>query len=331
MRLLMMGTGPFAVPTFEALLDSDHEVIALVTRPSKPSSGRRKAPVNPMREVAVGRELPVLEPDSVNDTVAHAQLADLRADLFVVCDYGQILAEPTLALSRLGGINLHGSLLPKYRGAAPVNWAIYHGDAITGVTVIYMSVKLDAGPCLVRRETKIGEDETHIELEKRLSLLGVDAVHESLAMLDAWDGSSPIGTIQDKEQVTQAPRLRRDNGHVDWTRTATQISNQVRAFKPWPNTFSNWQRPGGEPMRLILDAVSVVRDADVLDADAPDAVTGPPGSVVHCDGKQLWISTGDGVLSLDRVQPAGKRAMAIDDFLRGHQVGVGDCFGPLPE
>lgn len=317
MRLLMMGTGPFAVPTFASLLDSDHEIVALVARPVPPPKGRVKLPLAPMRDLAVQRGVPVLEPGDINSEESRQTLAAFNFQLLVACDYGQLLSADTLAIPPLGGINLHGSLLPKYRGAAPINWAIYHGDAETGVTVLHMTARLDSGPCLVQRRTAIGLDEDAVQLERRLSQIGVDAVHEALGMIAQWDGQSPLGTPQDPTAATKARRLKKTDGEVDWTRSAGQIANQVRALKPWPGTFSTWRRPHGEAMRLILDHVSV----------APDmAPTGQPGDVVLADKSRVLVATGDSLLSLDRVQPAGKRAMSIDEFLRGHGVAVGDRF-----
>jgi len=317
MRLLMMGTGPFAVPTFASLLDSEHEVVALVARPVPPPKGRVKSQLAPMRDLAAQRGVRILEPDDINAEESRRALTALDFQLLVACDYGQILKADTLAISPLGGINLHASLLPKYRGAAPINWAIYHGDAETGVTVIHMTARLDSGPCLVQRRTPIGPDEDAVQLEQRLSQIGVDAVHEARGMIARWDGQSLLGAPQDPAAATKAPRLKKTDGDVDWTRSARQISNQVRALKPWPGTFSTWRRAQGEAMRLILDHASVAADTKR---------SGQPGDVVLSDKSRLLVATGDGLLSLDRVQPAGKRPMAIDEFLRGHAVAVGDRF-----
>ncbi len=319
MRLVMMGTGPFAVPTFESLLDSDHEVVALVTRPVEPARGRRKTPANPMRDVGQARNLAtIVAPHSIKDPDAIAQLKSFDADLFVVCDYGQILSAEALGQSRLGGINLHGSLLPKYRGAAPINWAIYHGEQTTGVTVIHMSPRLDAGPCLTVRQIDIALEDSAVEVEDKLSQLGVDAVLEAIDKLRDWDGETVLGQIQDRKLATKAPRLSKADGQVNWTRSAQQIKNQVRAFKPWPNTFTDLVREGCDPKRLILDQVSVVNDVP----EPQDS-----GTVVRCDPNTLWIATGDGVLSIEQLQPAGKRVMSIADFLRGHPVLESDRFG----
>jgi methionyl-tRNA formyltransferase len=313
-----MGTGPFAVPTFESLLESRHEVAALFTRPAGPVKAKQKPPPRPMYDVALQLcGLPIYEPESINSPEAHEALRALNADLFVVCDYGQILSAETLSLAALGGINLHASLLPRYRGAAPINWAIYHGEKETGITVIHMTPRLDAGPSLVQHAVPIGPADDAVEMEKRLSQLGVGAVREAIDMLVDWDGASPLGQSQDPGLATKAPRLKRTDGEVDWSRTADEIYDQIRALKPWPGTFTHWLRPGDEPMRLILDACTPL----------PSQSAASPGEVVLSDGQRLHIATGGGVLSLDRVQPAGKRVMEIAEFLRGHAVQVGHCFG----
>ena len=314
-----MGTGPFAVPTFESLLDSEHDVAVLVTRPQPKVRTRGKAPANPMRESAEAHGIEVLSPDDVNSEAAREQLAALRPDLFVVCDYGQILSKESLAIPRLGGINLHGSVLPKYRGAAPVHWAILSGDEESGVTVIHMTPKLDGGPALSVRTTPIEPDETTAELEPRLALLGVEAVQEAIGMLADWDCEASIGAPQDPSLATRAPRLKKADGEVDWSRTATEIYNRIRALKPWPGTFTHWQRPSGQAVRLILDQV------EVLDNETTDKVA--PGTVTVSDGQRLCIATGQAWLSIHRIQPAGKRVMEIADFLRGHPISAGDRFG----
>jgi len=324
MRLIMMGTGPFAVPTFRALLASDHVVPLLVTRPAHVVRTRGRAPRNPMREVAEQQGLEVFDPEDVNRPEARETLASQDADLLVVCDYGQILSKATLSVTRLGGINLHGSLLPKYRGAAPVQWALLCGEHETGVTVIHMTPRLDAGPCFVQRVTRIGDDETAAELEPRLAELGVEAVHAALALLAGWDGRSQLGTRQDPSLSTRAPRLSKADGDVDWSRSAAQIRNQVRALKPWPGTFTHWLPADAPPLRIILDHVSVEHGGG--EHRAGEHRAGEPGEVLQSDGR-LWIATGAGAVAVDRLQPAGKRVMDVTEFLRGHRVSVGDRFG----
>ena len=253
MRLIMFGTGPFAVPTFEALIQSPHEVVALFTRPIADSGKRRKTAENPTRDVAIGAGLSVFDPMNVNDPESVEQLLNFKADLFVVCDYGQILSRDCLAASKLGGINLHGSLLPKYRGAAPINWAIFQGEPVTGITIIHMTSKLDGGPCLIKAETEIGPQETAEQIEPRLAKLGVAPVLQAIDVLENWDGNSPIGQSQDPAQATRAPRLKKSDGKINWSRSAVEIVNQIRAFQPWPGTFTTWDNEKlKQPLRIII-------------------------------------------------------------------------------
>ncbi len=343
MRLAVLGTGPFAVPMFQSLLDSPHEVLGLVTRPTPPPRPREKLPPNPMRDVAGGHGLAVFAPESINSDEGQAVINTLAPELLAVCDYGQILSADVLGLVPLGGINLHASLLPKYRGAAPIHWALLNGEEETGVTVIHMTPRLDAGPVLAQRRTPIGSDETQAELETRLAVLGIEAVREAITMLDTWDRVSLIGQPQDASHATSALRLRKEHGAIDWSRSSEQIHNQVRALKPWPGTYTFWHRPGEEPLRLVIDRVSATAHGTSaaifgagLDVEAPpplghlprDPFEHGPGHVVLCDGKQLIVATGDGGLSILAVQPAGKKVMPIDQFLRGYHVRVGDRLGP---
>lgn len=345
MRLVVLGTGPFAVPMFQSLLRSPHEVAALITRPTPPPRPREKSPPNPMRDVAEARGLSVHAPQSINSDEGRRLIAELAPELLVVCDYGQILAADVLGLVPLGGINLHASLLPKYRGAAPIHWALLNGEAETGVSVIHMTPRLDGGPILAARATPIGSDETQPELEARLALLGIEPVHEAIERLARWDRETMIGVLQDARHATSALRLRKEHGAVDWTRTADQIRNQVRALKPWPGTYTFWHRPGEEPLRLTIDSVSVlgrgfraaIRGAGLDQEEAalapaghlpPDPLANQPGHIALCDGRQLIVATGEGGLSILAIQPAGKKVMPVDQFLRGYHLRVGDRLGP---
>ena len=320
MRLIMFGTGPFAVPTFEALIQSPHEVVALFTRPIADSGKRRKTAENPTRDVAIGAGLSVFDPMNVNDPESVEQLLNFKADLFVVCDYGQILSRDCLAASKLGGINLHGSLLPKYRGAAPINWAIFQGEPVTGITIIHMTSKLDGGPCLIKAETEIGPQETAEQIEPRLAKLGVAPVLQAIDVLENWDGNSPIGQSQDPAQATRAPRLKKSDGKINWSRSAVEIVNQIRAFQPWPGTFTTWDNEKlKQPLRIIIHQATELPEQSPSSAKAP-------GSVLVADGTALIIQTGSGQISIDTLQPAGKRVMPISDFLRGRAPAIDDLF-----
>lgn len=317
-RIIMMGTGPFAVPTFESLVATEHDIVVLVTRPLPPMRTRGKPPINPMRDAAGRHNIEVIAPDDVNSDGARTQLAALRPDLFVVCDYGQILSPETLSVTPSGGINLHGSLLPKYRGAAPVQWAVFNGDTETGVTVIHMTPQLDGGPCLVTRSTPIGDDETHAKLESRLAELGVGAVHKAIRILNDWDGTSLVGVPQDQSLASRAPRLKKSDGNIDWTKSAQQIRNQIRAFKPWPGSFTQWQRLKGQPVRMIIEQVSLASDQTAASS---------PGTIIQIDEIGMHVATGEGVLVIQSLQPAGKRLMDVGAFLRGHELAIGDVLG----
>jgi len=339
MHLVILGTGPFAVPMFGSLLDSPHEVVALVTRPTPPAKGREKAPVNPMRELAESRGLAVHAPQSINSDEGKELLRKLAPELLVVCDYGQILAADVLAIPPLGGINLHASLLPKYRGAAPIQWTLLRGETETGVSVIHMSPRLDAGSVLAMRTTPIGSEEAHPDLEARLAQLGIEAVHEAIDLLAHWDRIGPIGQPQDSSQATQAPRLKKEHGAIQWAQSAEQIRNQVRALKPWPGTFTFWRRPEHEPLRLVVDQVSILGRGIRAGARAAELDTQvaenlhiqlpqhEPGEVIVSDGQQLIVATLEGALSITAIAPAGKRHMSAAEFLRGYRVKEGDRFG----
>ncbi len=310
MRIVIMGTGPFAVPSMRALHASPYEVLCAMSRPPR---GRRAKPA-PVFVAAEELGIETWLPETVNCDEAHEKLAAFEADLLVVCDYGEILKPATLATTLLGGINLHGSLLPKYRGAAPVQWAVYNGDAETGNTVIQMTPGLDAGPALGVQRIAIDPDETSGELEDRMATLGADLVIEIVEQLA--DGTTTPVT-QDKSQATKAPRLTKEMGQIDWSRSAMEIKNQVRALQPWPRAFTSWQREGEEALRLIVHRV---RNPP---AEASSTGKGAPGEVV-CLDEGVTVATGDGLLRLEEVQPAGKRAMLIADFLRGNSIEVGD-------
>ena len=312
MRIVLFGTGPFAVPSFEALIESTHEVVALVTRPIADSGKRRKTAENPSRDLGESRGLTILDPANVNTAESVAQLVELNADLFVVCDYGQILSRDALAAAKLGGINLHGSLLPKYRGAAPIHWAIYNGDPVTGVTIIHMTARLDGGPCLTKAQTPIGPTETTEQIEPRLAQMGVQCVFDAIGMLEQWDGSSPIGELQDQALATKAPRLNRSDAKIDFSRSATEIVNQIRAFQPWPGTFALWTPPKKNEMRLII------LEAEAIDAHNDNAAV---GQIVVCDKTHWVIQTGAGQLSVLTIQPAGKKTDAGCRFLAWQSAG----------
>ena len=315
MRLVMIGTGPFAVPTFRGLFDTHHAVTALVTKTLQPSGRRKKPTINPMRDVAHEHRTEILDPEDINSPEFHEELTAIEADLLVVCDYGQILSSATLAMSRLGGINLHASLLPKYRGAAPINWAIYDGEKETGCSVIHMTPRVDAGPVIAQGKVPVDPDETAYELESRLAEIGFWLVRRAI---DSLESGELKAVTQDPALASSAPRLKKTDGLIDWSRTAEQIRNQVRAMAPWPKTYSFLHRAAGPTVRLILGPVSV------MDESEPNT---PPGTVLRVADDKIVVAAGQCQVVLTTVQPAGKRLMTVPEFIRGNEIRPGDRFG----
>jgi methionyl-tRNA formyltransferase len=325
LKIVVMGTGPFAVPTFQALMHSPHTVAAVVTRPAHAPAGRRPPP-NPMRDAAVAAGVPILAPERINDPEAIAAIAAIGPDLLVVCDYGQILAPAALAVAPFGGLNLHGSLLPRHRGAAPVQWAILAGDVSTGASVIHMTPALDAGNVIAARETPIGEAETAAQLEQRLAALGVDAVLEAIDLLVAAGPGSTPGAPQDPARITRAPRLAKADGIVDWSLPAARIERMRRALEPWPRT-ATFLHAGADrpPLRVVLEDVAVV-DESAADHAADPAVA--PGSILAADDAGLVVACGENTrLAVRRLVPEGKRSMSAAEFLRGHALFGNVRFG----
>jgi len=322
LAVIVMGTGPFILPTFAALLASRHRVLAVVTRPDRVARGRRP-PANPMRQAAEATGLPLLAPPDVNAAEARAQLAALQPDLLIVCDYGQLLSADTLALAGLGGINLHGSLLPRHRGAAPVQWAILAGDEVTGVSTIHMTPALDAGNVITTRQTPIGPRETAAELEPRLADLGVEAVLGAIDALETARRQTPAGEPvicgipQDESRATRAPRLAKRDGLVDWSQPVEELDRRRRALDPWPRLTAIVPQAGGGSRRLVLADTAVAPPAPGGDAESPGTVvaTDPDGFLVACGGGTR--------LAVRNVVPEGRRAMAAADFLRGSPLRVG--------
>jgi methionyl-tRNA formyltransferase len=329
LRLVVMGTGPFAVPMLEALVTSPHEIVAVVTRPDHAPPGRRPPP-NPMREAAVVAGLPVLDPERINAPESIATLRSLAADLLVVCDYGQILSADALAAAPLGGLNLHGSLLPRHRGAAPVQWAILAGDPLTGVSVIGMTPALDAGRVITARETPIGQRETAPELEARLARIGgpavLDAIERVQAAVAAGHATGEVGILQDEARATRAPRLAKSDGVIDWSRPAALIERTRRALDPWPRAATFHERGDGQRQRLV------VAEADVASGEEFPGVAAEPGTVLAAesgpDTGRIVVACGQATaLAITRLVPEGKRSMTAGEFLRGSSLRPGQRLG----
>jgi methionyl-tRNA formyltransferase len=317
-RIVMFGTGDFALPTFVRLLDEGFRVVALVTQPDRPQGRRQELIPSAIKVEALRRGLPVEQPEDVNADASLARIADLGPDLFVTAAYGQILSGELLSIPPMGGINLHGSILPRYRGAAPVARAIERGEVESGVTVIRMTPRIDAGGMIAVARTPIGPEETAGELEARLAEIGAPLVAGTIRRLVA--GEAEV-LPQAREEVTKAPKLRKEDGRIDWSRPARAVHDLVRAMQPWPSASTHWfpSDPAGKPpVRLIVGRTR------------PAEGSGEPGRVVEAGRDRLVVAAGEGGVELLVVQPPGKKPMPIEEFLRGHRVQVGDRFGDLP-
>lgn len=311
-RLVMMGTGRFALPAFLQLLDSPHQVVGLYTQPDRTGSGHHRH-VNPMKETALSRDIPVFQPANVNTAESLDELRALNADLCVVAAFGQILSADLLAIPRLGAINIHASLLPKYRGAAPIQHAIIRGETETGITIFQIDPRLDAGPMLGIERIPIGPRETYGQLEERLAALAAPLCRRIVDQL-ANGTTQPIK--QDATQATRAPRLKKQHGAIDWSKSAAEIDCHVRGMQPWPTAYSTLVRAGGKPLRIIVLEVEPVASI----------ATAQPGDVLSTPDQGLIVRCGDGAVRITRLQPEGRREMTTNEFLRGQPVQPGDHF-----
>ncbi|HEY0320177.1 MAG TPA: methionyl-tRNA formyltransferase [Pyrinomonadaceae bacterium] len=309
MRLIFMGTPEAAVPTLRRCLEDGHEVVAVWTQPDRPAGRGNRLHMPPVKEFALSHGLTIHQPAKIRTEEALGLFASYDADVAVVVAYGRILPPAFLNAPFRGCINVHFSLLPFYRGAAPVNWAIARGEKLTGVTTMQMDEGLDTGSILLQREERIMLTDTAPELMSRLSMTGAELLSETLNRLDEIEPRA-----QDEEKATFAPMLRREDGHIDWALDAGQVERRVRGFQPWPNAFT-----GYHSRRLVIWRAEALHDYER---------GGVGGEIVEAHGDGLVIACGDGTaLRLLEVQPEGKRRMTARDFLNGAHVRAGERLG----
>jgi methionyl-tRNA formyltransferase len=310
-RLVMLGTGDFALPTFELLCDSGQNMVGLITQPDRPQGRKQELIPSRIKLAALARGIVVAQPENVNAPESLDLVRAWQPDLLVVAAYGQILSGALLAVPSQGGINLHGSILPAYRGAAPVARAIQNGEVETGVTVIRMTPRVDAGGILSIARTSILPDETAGELEARLAGLGAPLVLEAIGAVNS--GTAQV-LPQDKARVTRAPKLSKEDGRIDWSKPARSIHNLVRAMQPWPTAYTLWhpREVGKVPVRVIVHRTSITEGQGI------------PGCVIEADSDRLIVAAGQDAVRLITVQIAGKKAMPVAEFRRGHHVWPGD-------
>lgn len=307
-RIIFFGTPSFAIPTLKRLLQETDEVVAVVTQPDREKGRGRKVVPSPVKEFALQHNLVVFQPKKVNDESFYENLRTLQPDLIIVVAYGQILPKSILDIPRHGAINVHASLLPKYRGASPIAWAILKGEKKTGVTTIKMDEGMDTGDILLQKEIILGERETFETLHDRLALLGEEVLMETLERMERGD-LTPIP--QDHSEATFAPPFKKEDGRIDWKKEAGEIDRQIRALNPWPGTYTEWKG------RLLKIFSGEVRQR---------MSKGEAGRVVWVGADFIEVETGNGSLLIKEVQLEGKRRMSVKEFLSGHSIPVGTVF-----
>ena len=297
MRIVFIGTGEIGAPTLRTLLNAEHEVAAVVTQPDKPVGRGQRIEPPPIKKEIATTGIPILQPPRIKDPQAIEEVRRLTPDVIVVAAYGQILPREVLEIPRLACLNLHASLLPRWRGAAPIQAAIAAGDSETGITVMYMAEGLDTGDILLQRSVEILPNDTGGSLHDRLAQVAPEALLESLQLVAAANAPR---IPQDNAFATYAPKLKREHGQIDWSESAEAIERKVRAYNPWPGAF---MKVDGQNLKVF--------SASVVD------LNGEPGEILRSD-KDLIIAAGKGALSLTEVQLEGKRRMTAAKFLRGH-------------
>lgn len=309
MKIIFMGTPDLAAKVLEALVRDGQDVCLAVTQPDRMKGRGRKVIMTPVKECALSHNIPVFQPEKVKDPDAVARLKEEKPDLIVVAAFGQILSQEVLDIPRYGCINVHTSLLPKYRGAAPIQWAIINGEKKTGVTIMQMDAGLDTGDILLQKETEIAPDETAGSLTDKLARMGGDLLIKALPMIEAGT-VHPV--VQRDKPTTYAKMLHKDMGDLDWERPAAELGRLVRGLDPWPCAFTYFD---GKLLKIWK--------SEAIQADTGGA---QPGTVTKVTKDRIFVATGDGTLALTEVQLAGKKRMPVQAFLLGCRIEAGDRF-----
>jgi len=305
MRVIFAGTPDFAVSTLEALIQNEHDVVAVYTQPDRPAGRGRKLQISPVKRCAESHSLPIFQPTRLGNEAN--TIGQLQADVMVVVAYGLILPAEILALPRLGCLNVHASLLPRWRGAAPIQRALAAGDHETGITIMQMDVGLDTGDMLLQAKTGISDEDTGGSLHDRLAILGAQTLIDTLMQIES---GSITPTPQDDSDAVYARKLAKHEGNIDWQQEATALARQIRAFDPWPGCRCQWR---GESLRILR-----------AHAEASDVGDTVPGTVLATDADGIAIATASGKLVLTQVQLAGGKKLVAREFLNGHDLTVDD-------
>ena len=307
-RIVFFGTPSFAVPTLQSLLDGRDQVVGIVTQPDREKGRGRKVVFSPVKDLALRYGLNPLQPVKAKEEAFQQALRDLQPDVMVVVAYGQILPTSVLSIPKYGAVNVHASLLPKYRGAAPIAWAILKGEKVTGVTTMLLDEGMDTGDILLQKEVPVGDGETCETLHDRLASLGAQLLLETLEKIKA--GSiQPL--LQDHSKATYAPPLKKEDGHIDWKKEAKEIDRQIRAFNPWPGAFTKW---GDQLLKIYRGETREKVPA------------GKIGTVIWVGSDFIEVETGKNSYLIKEIQLEGRRRMTLREFLSGHPIPVGTVF-----
>lgn len=309
MKIIYMGTPEFAVPCLDALINSKHEVIGVFTQPDKPSGRGQRITITPVKEKALEHNIKVFQPNTLRDAEVINDIKDLNPDLIVVVAYGQILPKEILDMPKYGCINVHASLLPKYRGAGPINWVIINGEKKTGITTMYMDVGLDTGDMLLKEEIEIGEDETAGQLHDRLMDLGANVLSKTIDLIETGE-IKPIP--QNHDESSYAPMLTKELGKIDWSKSAKEIKDLIRGTIPWPSSYTTYD---GQVMKIWESSI-IHSDKDY-----------EPGKILEVKKDSILVATGKDILSIKELQFSGKKRMSVKQYLIGNNIETNKILG----
>lgn len=317
MNVVFMGTPDFAVPSLCSLAASTHKVITVVTQPDRPK-GRSKIPCpSPVKEAAEKLGFKIMQPVNINDEPVVKQLQNLSPDCIAVVAFGQFLSNSIIRLPRYQCINIHASLLPKFRGAAPINWAIIQGEAVTGVTSVVMTAKMDAGDIIAQKTTPIFPEESAGDLEKRLAFMGADLLIETLNLVETEKATY---TKQDEREVTFAPKLKKEDGLIPWSQETKKIHNLIRGLTPSPGAYTYYLKKDSHDKKRIIIVKTQIH------GKPKTKISLKPGIITDIAPCGIHVATGDGFICITQLQPEGKRAMKVQEYLRGHKITADDMF-----
>ena len=322
MNIVFMGTPDFAVGALEAIIEAGHRVVAVVTQPDKPKGRGKEIQMTPVKECAVAHGIPVFQPVRVKDAEAVDTLRGYDADVFVVAAFGQILSEEILTMPKYGCVNIHASLLPKYRGSAPIQWAIINGESVSGVTIMQMDCGIDTGDMLMKAEVTIEPRETGDSLHDKLAEAGAKLIVEALPKIESGD-VTPVK--QNDGEACYAKMLQKSMGKIDWQKSAPELDRLIRGLISWPGASTVYR---GKTLKIWEEKVAAQEELQGKDAAAHIGVKdAEPGTVVLVEKDAFYVRTGNGCLKILEVQPEGKKRMAVKDFLLGYQVKEGEMLG----